>query len=575
MRVDMSAPESSWDVVVCGGGLAGLTIARQLRRELPSLRVAVVEKTSRPLPMAAHKVGESSVELGTAYLESLGLREYLEREHIIKFGLRFFPGGGHLPLEQRTEIGPWREPVLRSYQLDRGLLEQDLRAMNEQDGVTLFEGTKVANVVLGKGGQPHRIALQRGDEALEIGARWVVDATGRAAVLKRQLNMSRGTRHAANAGWFRVAGPVTLDELVAVPTEAWQQVPMASHRWRSTNHLMGSGYWAWIIPLSTGNTSIGVVTHDALHGFDKVSSHARVMDFLREHEPALAQRLDGVPPLDFRCLKHYSHNVARSWSTDRWAIVGESGAFTDPLYSPGSDFIAMANTFTVELIRAAEAGHDIDALTRRLNADYRALVSATVGIYRDAAPVYGHARAFAVKYWWDNFIYWSYTCQYFLQGIHRLGDDVANGIRNLGIRFVEVSEYVQALVGAWASLHPEPPRPGFVGLPAEPSLLVDTHVDLQKKLTPAETLALIGRRLVEGEQIVAELVVRALLEYGPEHGPALLRAAGFERWRLPFDRERAGRTSTAISTDLDRNFGPVQRHPQWEQALRFLSERGG
>ncbi|MCA9707286.1 MAG: NAD(P)-binding protein, partial [Myxococcales bacterium] len=120
------APGLDADVVICGGGLAGLTLARQVRRELPQVSVVVIERTRRPLPMACHKVGESSVELGSQYLEGLGLREYLERAHIIKFGLRFFPGGGHLPLDQRAELGPANEPIVRSYQLDRGRFEEDL-----------------------------------------------------------------------------------------------------------------------------------------------------------------------------------------------------------------------------------------------------------------------------------------------------------------------------------------------------------------------------------------------------------------------------------------------------------------
>src|SRR5690349_7123267 len=144
-----------FDVVICGGGLAGLTLGLQLRREHPSLRVLVVEKTSRPLPPGCHKVGESSVELGSSYFESLGLKEYLKEKQLFKFGLRFFPGGGHLPLEKRFEIGPMQEPIVPSYQLDRGTFESDLRGFYEEAGGTLVEGAMVREVDLKPGAEPH------------------------------------------------------------------------------------------------------------------------------------------------------------------------------------------------------------------------------------------------------------------------------------------------------------------------------------------------------------------------------------------------------------------------------------
>ncbi len=283
--------ESNWDVVICGGGLAGLTVARHLRREVPQLRIAIVEKQARPLPTAAHKVGESSVELGTAYFVRLGLGDYLKRAHIVKFGLRFFPGGGHLPLEERTEIGPSQEPVLPSFQLDRGLLEEDLRAMNEEDGVTLIEGTMVRDVEIGSGGALHRLVLERDGQRSEITAKWLVDATGRNALVKRRLKMKRGSHHIGNAGWFRVEGRIHLSDFATTKSGPWHDVPGASERWRSTNHLMGPGYWAWLIPLSTGRTSVGVVTHDEVHGFERVHSYEKVMEFLREHEPAMAAKI--------------------------------------------------------------------------------------------------------------------------------------------------------------------------------------------------------------------------------------------------------------------------------------------
>ena len=91
-----------YDVAIAGGGLAGLTLALQLRRRanaegLAPLRIVVIERTQRPLPTACHKVGESSIEVGSHYLDTVvGLREYLDQNHLKKNGLRFFCGAPEL-----------------------------------------------------------------------------------------------------------------------------------------------------------------------------------------------------------------------------------------------------------------------------------------------------------------------------------------------------------------------------------------------------------------------------------------------------------------------------------------------
>ncbi len=116
----------AFDVVICGGGLAGLTLALQVRRARPEARVLVVERATRPLPEACHKVGESTVEVGGRYFEhTLGLRPYLEERHLFKNGLRFFCGFPGAPMEQRCEYGPSERPRVPSFQLDRGRFEND------------------------------------------------------------------------------------------------------------------------------------------------------------------------------------------------------------------------------------------------------------------------------------------------------------------------------------------------------------------------------------------------------------------------------------------------------------------
>lgn len=572
MNLDSVAPfdKQSFDVVICGGGLAGLTLARQLRRKHPNLRVLVAEKIARPLPDAAHKVGESSVELGSQYFESLGLVEYLKKNQIFKHGLRFYPGGGHLPIHERMEIGAAQEPIVPSYQLDRGRFENDLRAMiEEEDGVTLLEGVSVEEIVLGKGGEAHRTRIRgaSGDEAW-IESRWLVDASGRAALVRREQKLTRGSGHNAHSGWFRVRGRVDITQFAPPEAKVWHEASWAGDRWRSTNHLMGVGYWAWIIPLSTGNTSIGLVVHDPPHGFEEVRTLDRVMAFFEKHEPHLAEQIKKFEVMDFKCLRSYSHNIARGWSGDRWALVGEAGAFVDPLYSPGSDFIAYANSFTEELIRADYAGasrEELEQRARDLSLQYRSFVNGSVDIYRQAAPIYGHGRAMLAKIYWDNFSYWSYPCQYFLQELYRLTGPKLEEVMTVGRRFVELSNYVQTFLATWATLKPELSKGGFAPMPKFPSVLVEAHLALQNRWSPEETLAYMQSRLVEAEEVVGELLLRTAFEIGDELFDEFMertQAAKFDL-RIPADRldqhDTVGltrrRTLSPIARDVDRCVG--------------------
>ena len=53
--------ETVYDLVICGSGLAGLCLARQIKLQQPHWSVVLLDPLERPLPEAGHKVGESTV----------------------------------------------------------------------------------------------------------------------------------------------------------------------------------------------------------------------------------------------------------------------------------------------------------------------------------------------------------------------------------------------------------------------------------------------------------------------------------------------------------------------------------
>ena len=83
-----------FDIAILGGGIAGLTLALQIKKARPQTSILVVEKQEHPVPEAAHKVGESTVEIQAFYLRDvLGLQEHLQtRNRCIRAHRGLYPG---------------------------------------------------------------------------------------------------------------------------------------------------------------------------------------------------------------------------------------------------------------------------------------------------------------------------------------------------------------------------------------------------------------------------------------------------------------------------------------------------
>ena len=401
----------NYDVIILGGGLAGLSLARQLMLSKSNLKITVIEARTAPLKEAAHKVGESLVEIGAHYFKhKLQLADHLQNEQLKKAGLRFFFTRDNASIDTRPEFGAVYLPPVPSFQLDRGRFENYLRDLVCANGVKVHTGTRVKEVILAKTVEELHCVYTNKNECLK--ARWVVDASGRAAILKKQLGLQKPVEHDVNAAWFRIKGKLDIDGWFSQDDSP---VPEGL-RYLSTTHLMGNAYWVWIIPLASENMSIGIVAENTTHDFSKINTQTKALAWLSQHEPQLANVLAKKETefLDFHTLKHYSHACQQVFSSDRWALTGEAGVFLDPFYSPGSDFIAMSNDYIADLILSNLAKEDISLKAFLYDKSYLALFASFLKIYESQYPLMGHPQLMQQKIIWDYAVYWGFIALLYL-----------------------------------------------------------------------------------------------------------------------------------------------------------------
>ncbi|HKZ72978.1 MAG TPA: tryptophan 7-halogenase, partial [Steroidobacteraceae bacterium] len=409
------------DVAILGGGLAGLTLALQLRARFPQLDVLVLERRRHPVPEAAHKVGESSVEIAAHYFDTvLGLKEHMTTRQLKKFGFRFFFSDGREDIDQVAELGASRYLATPSYQIDRGIFENHLAEVAQSQGVRFLDGSTVDEVFLDDHGAHHEIRYRSAGASHAVSARWLIDASGREGIVKRRLGLAEANAHDANAIWFRIGTRIDVNDWSS--DRAWLDRCDPPYRWLSTNHLVGEGYWAWLIPLSSGSHSVGIVCDAKLHPLRTMNTYAKAMDWFRKHQPRLARALEDKEHLlqDFIALRRFSYGCRQVFSGSRWALTGEAGVFLDPFYSPGGDFIAIGNTYITELIAKDLAGEPIEHLARIYERFYLSFYESTLTLYVDQYPMFGDAEVMPVKVIWDYTYYWGVLCQLFFQ--HRLTD---------------------------------------------------------------------------------------------------------------------------------------------------------
>ena len=316
---------AKYDAIVIGGGPSGSTVAARLAQR--QRRVLLLEKERFP----RFHIGESLLPCSMPLFDQLGVMPALhEHGFLPKYAAEFVTADGSLT--RRYAFADGLIPGAPSaFEVDRSEFDHVLLKNAARLGVDVREATAVTKFEI-----RHDVAevwaRDEKDAEAHFSAPLLIDATGQTSMLAGKLGMREmdlGLKNFAVFSHFE---------------GAWRHEGI---REGDITVVLIPGGWWWVIPLADGRTSIGQVGPASM-------LRGRKPDEAYFHEqiaatPYLAERFakaTRVAPV--RTISDYSY-VSKKLAGDRFVLVGDAGAFIDPVFSTGV-YLGMVGAF-----RAAEA----------------------------------------------------------------------------------------------------------------------------------------------------------------------------------------------------------------------------
>ena len=377
----------------------------------------------------------------------LGLYDELSRAHIPKQGLRYwFTDHPNRRLDEMTEIGPDEVPRLPAFQLDREKLDEHLIAQAAAEGIEVARPAKVTEITLGW--PVNRVRIEDATGQRELTCRWVVDASGRAAMLARKRGTwQRVDSQSTAAMWGRWSGVKDMDgaEVLGADPRNPRIPPLnGASRRLGTNHFCSYGKWFWVIPLAGGETSIGIVYDKKLFS---PPTQGRAIDSYRElvkQEPGLRELVAEatLDSEDFHLLGHLAYRTSE-YAGKGFALVGDAAAFMDPYYSPGLDQAGLTTYGTARIIEEDLTGaldeSQLEAVLKRHNEEsYLSYDRWLSGIYTGKYEIFGDAELTYTAFMMDTALYYLAIVSPIQRDLDRLRDPVfGRGLQSaMAARFV-------------------------------------------------------------------------------------------------------------------------------------------
>jgi flavin-dependent dehydrogenase len=498
------------DVLIVGGGLAGLSLARQLLLRSDK-RVLLVDR--RALPPRKQKVGEATVQMsGYYYARVLEMEEHLLCEHYMKYNLRFYwkhsAGGERYEDLDQSYIRNLSNIV--TYQLDRNVFEAELLRVNlESPRFELQAPAEDLQVELAEDGAAggtgrHRFSFRAGELEIAGTADWVVDASGRGRFLARRRGLITESPIRHGATWCWVDGLVDIERLTDLDAPAVRKrrdraalghVPA----FLATNHFCGEGYWFWTIPLH-GKTSLGLVYDRSLVPRDEVATPEKMIEWVCRQYPMFARDLPHRRVVDWSGLKDFALDSTQTLSAAGWAMCGEACRFSDPLYSPGGDLISVYNTLIADAIMTADPAQ-LAAKVRLYEQVARAVYDSYLPSFAVSYATLGDQETFTLRYVWELSVYFSFFVFPFINDLFTDRQFVPSFLR-LFARLGPTNRNLHAFLAAYFEWKKQGVEPVAAGAPRHFDFYEFAHLRAAAECFYQVGLSAEEARPVLGEQLL-------------------------------------------------------------------------
>ena len=346
---------AKFDAIVVGGGPSGSTVATRLAQR--GRRVLLLEKERFP----RFHIGESLLPCSLPLFEQLGVLPALERHgFLVKYAAEFVTADGSY--SRRYAFADGLIPGAASaFEGDRSELDHLLLMHAAESGVEVREGTAVTRFEIDHEGAAVTARDDAGQE-LRFEAQLLLDATGQTSFMAGKLGLREMDTSLKNFAVFSHFEGAERHE---------------GKREGDISVVLVPGGWWWVIPLAGGRTSVGQVGPSSmLRGRkpDEAYFHEQIAQ-----TPYLAKRLaqaTRVGPV--RTISDYSY-VSKRLAGDRFVLVGDAGAFIDPVFSTGV-YLGMLSAF--KAAEAVDAALTSGRYSRREFLAYEAWVKRQVQTYR-------------------------------------------------------------------------------------------------------------------------------------------------------------------------------------------------